>query len=272
MSISSAPIRASFDLHCHILPAWDDGARNLDSSLRMIERAQNSGIEIIVATPHVGRAFKGVEHPASDIAPGVASLQNELDSRGLNVKILPGAELMMGSIQLSGEIQPSWTVDGAGKYALVESPYRSWPDFGNNLIYDLMLRGVRPIVAHPERYLDVQKDIGKIESAVSQGALLQITASSILGQTGREMQNCCWKLLEAGWAHLVASDAHNSEHPWPGDAVESVVRRVGEERARQIFEDNPRAVLEGRALGAQLPAPSAEKSASRLGRWFGARR
>ena len=265
---SRAPIRAAFDLHCHILPAWDDGPKSLEQVLAMIGRARKSGIETIVATPHVGRAFKGVEHPATSIPGGVALLQKELDTRQIEIKIVPGAEILLGSVDLLGEkgVLPQWTVNGAGKYALVESPYRSWPDFGNNLLYELMLRGVRPIIAHPERYVDVQKDIAKIESAVSQGALLQITAGSVLGQTGKEMRVCSERLLDAGWVHLVASDAHNSDHAWPGEAIEAIQKRVGAARARQIFEDNPRAIIEGNAVTAPLPIEKSTPNGSFLSR------
>jgi protein-tyrosine phosphatase len=269
-SSSAAPIRAAFDLHCHILPAWDDGPKTLDSTLRMIERAKNSGIETIVATPHVGRAFKGVEHPAASIAEGVEKLQAELDSRDMGVQILPGAELLLGSVDLLGDkgVLPEWTVANRGQYALVESPYSSWPNFGNNLLYELMLRGVRPIIAHPERYVDVQKDMAKIEGAVSQGALLQITAGSFLGQTGKEMNACALKLLDAGWVHIVSSDAHNSEHAWPGETIEFIENRIGAGRARQIFEDNPRAVLEGKPIPPQMAPEKAEKSGSVFSRFL----
>lgn len=270
-SLSEAPIRAAFDLHCHILPAWDDGPKTLEQSLTMIERALASGIETIVATPHVGRAFRGVEHPASEIPHGVERLQAELDARGLAVKIVPGAEILLGSVDVrrEGGLLPQWTVGGMGKYALVESPYGSWPNFGNELLYELGRRSVQPIIAHPERYVDVQKDIAKIEAAVTQSALLQITAGSILGQTTKEMQSCALRLLDAGWVHLVASDAHNNSHAWPGEAIKAVEKRVGSARARQIFEDNPRAILEGQPIARQI-AP--EKSSSGLSRLFGGKR
>lgn len=268
----SSPIRASYDLHCHILPAWDDGAKTLDETLAMLARAQTAGIETVTATPHVGRAFKGVEHAASEIAVGAAKLQSELDARGIAVKIVPGAEILLGSVDLLGDagILPAWTYGGMGKYALIESPYRAWPEFGNSMVYQIKLRGVTPIIAHPERYIDVQKDIARMESAVSQGALLQITAGSILGQTERAMQKCALALLDAGLAHLVSSDAHNPTHAWPGETVDAVVKRVGESRARQMFENNPLAVLEGTSFPGQI-APEKGAGGGFLGRLLGAR-
>lgn len=273
MPMSSSPspsIRAAYDLHCHILPAWDDGAKTLDDSLAMLARAVQNGAEVVVATPHVGRAFKGVEHPASEIADGVAKLQGELDARGIAIRIVPGAEILLGSVDILGEagILAPWTYAGMGKYALIESPFRAWPEFGNSMASQIKLRGVTPVIAHPERYADVQKDIGRMESAVSQGAILQITAGSILGQTEKAMQKCCLALLDAGLAHLVSSDAHNPGHAWPGEAVEAVIKRVGENRARQIFEDNPRAIVEGTPFPVQLP-PEKGAHGGFLGRLLG---
>ncbi len=271
-SSHTTPIHAATDLHCHILPGWDDGAKTLDETLAMLARARVAGIEIIIATPHVGRAFKGVEHPATEIAAGVAKLQCELDSRGVGIQIVPGAEILLGSVDILGDagILPAWTVGGMGKYALIESPYRAWPEFGNSMVYQIKLRGVTPIIAHPERYIDVQKDIARMESAVSQGAILQVTAGSILGQTDRAMQKCALALLDAGLAHLVSSDAHNPTHAWPGEAVEAVVKRVGEPRARQIFENNPLAVVQGAPFPGQI-APEKSGGGGLLGRLFGAR-
>ena len=271
-SPSSTPIRAPYDLHCHILPAWDDGAKTLEDSLQMLERAYKSGTSTVVATPHVGRAFRGVEHEAATIVDGVAKLQKEVDARKMELKLLPGAEIMLGSVDLLGEtgVSPFWTVAGASKYALIESPYRAWPEFGNSMVHQLKLRGITPVIVHPERYLDVQKDIARMENAVGQGAVLQITAGTILGQTDKAMQKCCMALLDAGYAHLVASDAHNPTHAWPGETIEVVRKRVGEARARQIFEDNPRAIIEGLAFPIQVK-PEKGASGSLLGRLFGNR-
>ena len=269
-SNGTAPICAPYDLHCHILPAWDDGAKTLEDSLAMLARAHKNGTTTITATPHVGRAFRGVEHEAESIADGVEKLQKVVDARGLEVKILPGAEILLGSVDLLGEsgVLPSWTVAGAGKYALIESPYRAWPEFGNSMVHQLKLRGITPIIAHPERYLDVQKDIARMENAVGQGAVLQITAGTVLGQNDKAMQKCCMALLDAGFAHLVSSDAHNPGHAWPGEAIEVVKKRVGEARARQIFEANPRAIIEGSAFPVQI-RPEKSGGGSLIGRLFG---
>lgn len=207
----------------------------------------------IFATPHVGRSFRGVEHPASEIAAAVARFQEELDKREIRLKVYPGAEVMLGAVDLlgSGGMQPEWTYKNEGNYILVESPLPGWPDFGDMLLYETALRGAIPIIAHPERYTNVQKDIKVLERAVGQGALLQITAGS-LARTGGRTRECALALLQKGWVHFVASDAHTSKTTMPFEVVDIVVEHAGEARARQILLDNPDRVLAGRPLREQV--------------------
>jgi len=253
-SVLSPPITAAYDLHCHVLPDWDDGPAELEISLQMAERAAEAGIRFLCATPHVGRKFAGKSRRSVDIPGGVLALQKEFDARGIPVTLVAGAELLLGAVDVEGvgPVKKEWTYGNLGSFALVESPMAIWPAYGNDLLYTLRLRGVTPVIAHPERYINVQNDYNILRTAVSQGALLQITAASLLGKNGRPMQNACFKLLDAGMAHIVASDAHGPDEIFPGEAVDTVVERVGENLARQIFLDNPAAVV----TGGLVPTPA----------------
>lgn len=251
---NGAAIVAEFDLHCHVLPNWDDGPKTLEDSLALVERAASCGTKIIFATPHVGRNFGGIKHPSASIAPAVEALQKEIDARGLGVQILPGAEILMGSVDITGtsELKDTWTYGNAGHYLLIESPMRAWPPFGNHIIQEVFRHGVTPILAHPERYVDVQRKIETLQPMLAQGALVQITAGALVGDAGKDSMRCAYQLLEAGVVHIIASDAHTASHQMPGEVVDLVIERIGEARARQIFVDNPRAVAEGRAIAAQV--------------------
>ncbi len=268
------PITAPFDLHCHALPDWDDGPDNLDGSLALLGRAESAGTQTLVATPHIGRKWKHRENHSSEaIADAVERLNAAARARGLSIRVVPGAELLMGAIDIGGadEIKASWTYGNAGKWALIESPGVTWPTFGNHIVYELARRGIRSVLAHPERYADVQKDVNVLATALGQGALVQITAGVLSGQMAdKAMSRCAAQLLRAGMVHLVASDAHMAEHTMPGEVVAHVVERVGELRARQIFEDNPRAVLEGGSVAPQFDvAPQAAASGSFWGKLWG---
>lgn len=271
---TQTPILARFDLHCHALPEWDDGPDSLEDSLALLERAQGAGTQTLVATPHVGRRWKHREsHSSSDIPGAVEQLNQAAQERGLTIRVIPGAELLMGAIDIGGAdaIKPSWTYGGAAKWALIESPGATWPTFANHIVYELARRGVRSILAHPERYMDVQKDVNILQTALGQGALVQVTAGVVSGQMNdKNMMRCVGQLFKAGLVHLVASDAHTANHTMPGEVVAEVVSRVGEARARQIFEDNPRAVLEGKPFPPQVAvAPQSSSSGGFFGKLFG---
>lgn len=243
-------ITAEADLHCHLLPAWDDGPRDREESLRMAARAAQSGLKTILVTPHVDRRLSSApERAPQDIPAATAALEGEIRASGIEIRLVPAAELHLGTANLPQRIaaEPWLTVGGQGRYALVESPVRHWPDYAEQMLFQISLQGVTSIIAHPERLVDVQKDIGIMEKVVSQGALLQITARSLTGDE-RATKQCSLRLLEAGLVSFVASDAHSSRSVLPGEA-ESVLRStVGDDAARQILVDNPRLALAGQPL------------------------
>ena len=168
----------------------------------------------------------------------------------------------MGSVDITAEstLKESWTYGHAGHYLLIESPMRSWPVFGNHVVQEIFRHGVTPILAHPERYVDVQRTLNTLQPMLDQGALVQITAGALVGSMGREAMKCAFAMLDAGLVHIISSDAHMPAHTMAGEVVELVSQRIGEARARQIFMDNPASVIAGEAIPAQfeptITAPS----------------
>ena len=250
------------DLHCHILPEWDDGPDTLDDSLAMAQRAADAGLKIVFATPHVGRDFRRrkQKRPADVIAEGVASLQNAINERGIELQVLPGAEILLGSVDVQTRLpgEAALTYGHKGKFALIESPFPTWPPFGWQVVQNMSGQGITPVIAHPERYLDVQKDPKIMEQIVNGGGVIQITAGAITGEMGKPMRDCCFRLLRAGQVSIVASDAHSIKNSLPRDCVEKVKELVGERAARAIFVDNPRRLLNGERVKAPaVEAPQA---------------
>ena len=250
------------DLHCHILPEWDDGPDTLDDALEMAVRAADAGLKIVVATPHVGRDFRRrkQKRPANVIAEGVASLQNAINERGIALEVLPGAEILLGSVDVATRLpeELALTYGHRGKFALIESPFPTWPPFGWQVVQNMSGRGITPVIAHPERYLDVQKDARIMEQIIGAGGVIQITADAILGVSGKPMRDCCFRLLRDGQISLVASDAHSIKNNLPLACVEKVTELVGERAAHAIFVENPRRLLAGeRVSPPRIEAPKA---------------
>ena len=237
------------DLHCHILPEWDDGPDTLEEALEMAGRAADAGLKIVAATPHVGRDFRRrkQKRPANVIAEGVASLQNAINERGIALEILPGAEILLGSVDVQTRLptELALTYGHKGKFALIESPFSRWPPFGEQTVQEMRAKDITPIIAHPERYTDVQSNPKVIEQIINAGGVVQITADAILGVSGKPMRDCCLQLLRAGQVSLVASDAHSTKNHLPLDCVSKVRDLVGEAAAHAIFVENPRRLLAG---------------------------
>lgn len=235
---------ATADLHCHLLPDWDDGPRNFDESLQLATRAVESGIKTILVTPHVGRAFGSkTERDARQIATATAELEREIKERGVAINLVPGAELILtpGLAQRVAN-EPWLTVGGQGRHVLVECPFNTWTEGIDRILFEMSLNGVTPIIAHPERLSDVQKDLSIIKAVAERGAMLQITARSLTG-SDRRTRKCSEQLLAAGLVSLVASDAHRENHVAINDVVSLVAAAVGEEMAHQILVENPANIL-----------------------------
>lgn len=244
-------LRPEADLHCHLLPDWDDGPRTWDDSLALARASYQSGIRTILVTPHVGRALHGIEEkPSGEIAAATRELELKLRAHGVEMSLVAGAELTMDDMDLGARLkaEPHLTVGGAGVYALIESTRNHWPRFAANFMRDIFFAGVTPIIAHPERYAEVQQNPMILRDVWEQGALTQITARSFLGDDDRRTKTCALALLQAGMVSMVASDAHNARAKWPAQTVEGILEIAGESAAQRIFIDNPRKVLAGEPI------------------------
>ena len=259
------------DLHTHILPGIDDGVQTEDEAVDLARMAYEDGIRTIVATPHCKEGF--FYNQREDILEGVATLRNRLESEGVDIKLLPGAE-----VHLCPDL-PERVKDGRaptladnGVTLLLELSLSQYPVDLENLIFQLQLAGLVVLLAHPERIRFFQEDISRYESVVRLGAWGQLTSGSIEGRFGKTAQSFSEEILDRGLVHVLASDAHNTRGRPPGlaESVRICAGRVGEERALAMVVDAPRQLLEGRAPDLP-PMPVRAPRRSLLGRLFGRR-
>jgi protein-tyrosine phosphatase len=154
-----------------------------------------------------------------------------------------------------------WTING-GRYLLVEWPYDQYPPYSEQVLFDLQIKGICPIVAHPERYRIVRRDASALAPLVERGIVVQLTASSLLGEAGPEVQRTAEALLARNLAHLLASDAHSPTRRPPvlRAARDRASELVGEARAQSMIQDVPDQILENRTL--ELPPPKLQPSRS----------
>ena len=258
---TTVPTVGLVDLHCHILPGWDDGAPDLEEALEMARQWVEGGVTTIAATPHIGhptvyaRREAGEPHPRH-IPAAVQELQARLDEAAVPLRLLSGGELTFGEPDLSERApsRPWLTYGGLGKHLLLESTFHSWPRFANPMLYHLNLAGITPVIAHPERLPDVQKDPRLLTTAVRGGAILQITARALVDEEDKRMARCARELVELGLAGIVASDAHRAAGAvLPPQTLEVVTRLTDAEEAQRLIVDNPRRIAEGHDTLASLP-------------------
>ena len=237
------------DLHFHALPGLDDGPATMEESAALCRRAAEEGTTHVVATPHVLREPWLNEDPAAR-----AALLAELNGRlGGSPAVLPGCELMFSfdilELVEKGAEGPVVGLNG-GRFLLVEFAPGFVPKGSADLLRELAFAGHVPVVAHPERNLVFGRNPGRLVELVERGAVVQVTAASLLGDFGRTIQEVSCRFFEDGLVHLVASDAHSiGARPPRMEAARAWVRRTwGDEAETSLFERNPEAVVGGRPL------------------------
>lgn len=237
------------DIHCHILPGIDDGARDVNESIQMARQAVKTGVGAMVTTPHsLPRSPLTAIEEASE---RVAGLQHYVDEAGLDLDLHPGQE---NTIQpdLIQVLQDKEVISlNESHYLLVEPPFQSYPAYVEEILFALQRIGVTPVLAHPERNTYIQENPGIVAELVKQGIIIQVNTGSFLGHYGEAARESVSVLLRRNAVHVIATDAHSSS----GDRVpnmkkgfEAVAREMGEERAWSLTHHNPLAIMEGREV------------------------
>ncbi len=237
------------DIHAHILPGLDDGPRELAQSLAMLRLAAQSGTTDIVATPHA--SLKYPYRPAA-VAQRLAELRA---AAGDLLRIHAGCDLQLHyeNIREALAHPERYSINGKG-YLLVEFSDLIVPRHMEEIFAEMRQAGLTPVITHPERNWLLQQRLRDLESWVSQGCTLQLTAQSLFGRFGREARMFAIQLLERNLVHFIASDAHDAQDRTPrlDEAWRWLARRFGAEYARLLLEDNPKAALIGE--GVRTPA------------------
>jgi len=244
------------DIHTHILPGVDDGVPSLDEAIEILRRATAAGVKRIVLTPHV------LEFPSDkescEINRIYQSLSLEIEKKQIDITIHLGAELYI-TPELPRIIKeyPAVTIDQRNKYALVELPAHEIPPFTMETIYQLMVKGIVPILAHPERNLAIQESPERLSELISRGALTQLNAESLTGTYGKRAQKTAKLLLAHDLIHLMGSDIHTlKDGPYPLlKGVHLASRIVGEKRAHAMVDSLSEKIIRGEPLCFPKPKP-----------------
>lgn len=246
------------DIHTHVLPGLDDGARTLEDSVEMIRIAAKAGTTDLAATPHANLDF---QFDPQQIKNRIAELQQ---ASGGAVRIHQGCDFHLYHDNIEDALaNPTKYTINHKRYLLVEFPDLLIAKDTAVVFTRLLEAGMVPIITHPERNFLLHRRLESLQAWVDGGCLVQVTAQSLLGRFGAEVRAVARELMTRGLVHFIASDAHDAGDRTPrlDQAYRHVARRYGRERAEVLFVSNPRAVLCGEPLPEQPPpgAGSREK-------------
>ncbi len=179
----------------------------------------------------------------------VDNLQKAADENDIKVQIKPGVEYYLAP-QILEDIDrlEEFTINNGGKYILVELPMRIVPPSIEDVFFSLKVKGITPILAHPERNARICQDPNILLNFVLKGCITQINVASILGYFGGEIRKVARELLTHKLGHVVASDMHSADSPTMDQAVPEVEKLLGKEQAARMFVDTPRQILAGEAI------------------------
>ena len=245
--------RELIDLHAHILYDLDDGARNRNAMMQMFRMARDEGIRRMVATPHFIAGANRYDRQILD--ERLAQARELLAEEGIDLTLELGQELFLDE-HLPGELRAGRACTLAGtRYLLVEFPLTGIPGDAESILAGLLEEGYLPVIAHPERYREIQQDPDLLTDLIELGCLTQLNAGSLTGRHGRAVQETARTLLASDMVHLVGTDCHSarSRSPKLRQAWHLVVQMLGETRARHLFVDNPRLVLDDVPLTVPRP-------------------
>ncbi len=220
----------STDIHCHILPGIDDGSPDVDTSVELIERMQQWGVKRIFASPHV--TYGTFENTPDTVAVAREALQAELTDRGNDLVLSNSAEYRIDDLFLkcveNGELMLL-----PGKRVLVENSFMQEPWNLDQLLFDLQVKGLSPILVHPERYSYYYGKKDRYKTIHDGGTSFQINLLSLAGYYGKEEKRMAEYLIENDMVDYIGSDLHRASH---ADAIDRYLASKDYERHRSALE------------------------------------
>ena len=234
------------DLHCHLLPSIDDGARTLIEPLDMARTAVDNGIDHAVMTPHLhpGRYENTRSNTEKPLREFRAALRKE--QIALEIGVAAEVRLAIEILPLLEQDEMPFLGETDGyRIMLLEFPHGHISHGAENLIQKLLDNKIRPIIAHPERNKEVIRDLTKIEPFVEMGCLLQLTASAVAGHFGEGPHLCARQLLELGVVSVMATDAHNlkGRRPELREGMLAAAEILGQAAAHDLVYKRPLAII-----------------------------
>ena len=228
------------DMHSHIINEIDDGSKSIEMTINMLKKAEESGTTDIIATPHFMRGRFEVEY--KDVIKRAEELKKIVKENNIHINIYVGQEVYYSKNLLEYYNDKIIGTINNTKYMLIELPMLEFDiDEVINTVYELQIRGIVPIIAHPERYKPFIKKPSMINKLINEGMLFQMNAGSISGDFGKDVKKTAAKYLEHNVYSFIGSDAHRDRGR---DTDMSEALNILESYERKVFINNGKAMLQ----------------------------
>lgn len=243
------------DIHCHIIPGVDDGVPTVEEAVSLIQKESDGGTEAFIATPHfIDRRDYDRLRNISDL---VAELVEAVTEAGVRVEIYQGGEIYPSmSIFSALDAGTPMTLAGKGKHMLVDLPMGPLPNEFDAMLYEIQVRGIVPILAHPERNSSFQESPEKLHAILERGVACQVNAGSLVGKYGARAGEVARLILRRHWANFVSSDAHRAGgRPILGTARDILRKELSDDYVELLTRGSATAVIRGDPLPPVPDAP-----------------
>lgn len=232
------------DIHCHILNEIDDGSRSFNESIDLIKKAVDNGITDIVITPHY---IRNTKYNANNLKKEalLQEIKQEINKQKININLYLGNEIYVDDniLELINEKEVK-TLNNS-KYVLIELPIRSELQNMQDIIFNLIKNDYIPIIAHPERYVYIQKDLTKINDYIEMGALMQGDYQSLFKKYGTPAYKTLKKLLKDNKIIFLASDIHRSTEDYNQDKLQKLLKKIvkNKDLIENLLITNPKKII-----------------------------
>ena len=237
------------DMHCHILPALDDGAGNMEKAREMLQIAYEEGIREIIATPHFFASKKSAS--VEQIKETISEVERQMEQWGFQIRLYPGNEIYYRS-EVPDLLEEGQIATLAGsRYVLVEFDPMTEYSYLRDAIKKLDSYGYVPILAHTERYECLWKKKEKLQRVKDHGGRIQVNASSFQGGMFDEMAKRARYLMKNDLLDFVGTDAHSTgkRSPRMKETASYLYKKLGSRQAEKILKVNPKAVINDEMIG-----------------------
>ena len=232
------------DIHSHIIPNVDDGARSVEETFNILKEAQEAGFTDVILTSHF--LLNYYETNAQELIFWKEKLQEVLKKQGTKINLHSGMEIYITN-QMEELLENKKILTLANsRYMLIELPLATNVKYFDYVVYYLEAKGIKPIIAHPERYKCVQKDPDIVEEYIEKGCLIQCNYGSIVNLYGREAEKTIKTLLKKNQVHFLGSDVQreNGTYLIILDAIKKIRKIIGENKINELTTINPKKILQ----------------------------